>query len=75
MPQWGGWTIDLVESAEVFARYCPDHPARIEQMRVAAHTGRRPSADPAVLAMLIDDPAPWPAAGYLAVRGEKAPRP
>lgn len=44
-------------------------------MLVAAHTGRTPSADPAVLAMLIDDPAPCPAAEYLAVHGEKAPRP
>ncbi|MFE4332743.1 nucleotidyltransferase [Streptomyces sp. NPDC056831] len=75
MPQWGGWTSDLVESAEVFARYYPDHPERIEQMRVAARTGRAPSADPAVLAMLIDDLAPWLAAQYLAMHGEKAPRP
>ncbi|MFJ1544344.1 hypothetical protein [Streptomyces sp. NPDC088246] len=64
-----------MESAEVFARYYPDHPERIEQMRVAARTGRAPSADPAVLAMLIDDLAPWLAAEYLAMHGEKAPRP
>lgn len=31
--------------------------------------------DPAVLAMLIDDLAPWLAAEYLAMHGEKAPRP
>lgn len=75
MPRWGGWTSDLAESAEVFAGYYPDHPERGEQMRTAARTGRTPSADPAVLAMLIDDLAPWLAAEYLAVHGEKAPRP
>ncbi|WP_323180062.1 hypothetical protein [Streptomyces sp. NBC_01363] len=56
-------------------RYYPDHPERIEQMRLAAHIGRNPSADPAVVAVLIDDLAPWLAAEYLAVHGEKAPRP
>ncbi|WP_406013274.1 nucleotidyltransferase [Streptomyces sp. NBC_00984] len=75
MPRWHGWTSDLAESAEVFARYYPDHPERIEQMRLAAHIGRKPSADPAVVATLIDDLAPWLAAEYLAVHGEKAPRP
>ncbi|WP_371665658.1 nucleotidyltransferase domain-containing protein [Streptomyces sp. NBC_01241] len=75
MPRWGSWTSDLAESAEVFAGYYPDHPERVEQMRTAARTGRVPSADPAVLAMLIDDLAPWLAAEYLAVHGEKAPRP
>lgn len=75
MPRWGGRTSDLAESAEVFAGYYPNHPERAEQMRMAARTGRTPSADPAVLSMLIDDLAPWPAAEYLAVHGEKAPRP
>ncbi|MFC9623187.1 hypothetical protein ACFTXM_25390 [Streptomyces sp. NPDC056930] len=75
MPQWGGWTSGPVESAEVFARYCPDHPERTAQTWVAARTGRTPSADPAVLAMLIDDLAPWPAAEHLSVHGEKAARP
>ncbi|MET9661406.1 nucleotidyltransferase domain-containing protein [Streptomyces sp. NPDC006510] len=75
MPRWRGWTSDLAESAEVFARYYPDHPERIEQMRLAAYTGRTPSADPAVLTTLIEDLAPWLAAEYLAVHGEKAPRP
>ncbi|WP_407697995.1 hypothetical protein [Streptomyces apocyni] len=42
---------------------------------MAASIGRTPSADPAVLAMLIDDLAPWLAAEYTAVHGEKAPRP
>lgn len=75
MPRWQGWTSDLAESAEVFARYYPDHLERIEQMRLAAHTGRNPSADPAVLSTLIEDLAPWLAAEYVAVHGEKAPRP
>jgi uncharacterized protein len=43
-------------------------------MRVAAATARTPSADPAVLTMLIDDLGPWLAAEYTAVHGEKAPR-
>ncbi|MGW3685210.1 nucleotidyltransferase [Streptomyces sp. NPDC005125] len=72
MPRWGGWTSDIEESTETFGRY---YPERIEQMRVAAATGRAPSTDPAVLTMLIDDLAPWLAAEYIAVHGEKAPRP
>ncbi|QKV90748.1 nucleotidyltransferase [Streptomyces sp. NA02950] len=72
MPRWGGWTSDLGESAELFGRY---YPRRREQMRLAAATGRTPSADPAVLSMLIDDLGPWLAAEYTAVHGEKAPRP
>lgn len=72
MPHWGGWTSDLSESAELFGRY---YPERVEQMRVAAATGRTSSADPAVLSMLIDDLGPWLAGEYTAVHGEKAPRP
>jgi len=72
MPRWGGWTSDLSESAELFGRY---YPECVEQMRVAAATGRTSSADPAVLSMLIDDLGPWLAAEYTAVHGEKAPRP
>ncbi|MCX5401622.1 nucleotidyltransferase domain-containing protein [Streptomyces sp. NBC_00102] len=71
MPRWGGWTSDLGQSAELFGRY---YPERVEQMRVAASTGRAPSPDPAVLNMLIDDLGPWLAAEYTAVHGEKAPR-
>ncbi|HEY3480908.1 MAG TPA: nucleotidyltransferase [Streptomyces sp.] len=72
MPEWGGWTSDLATSAEIFGdRY----PARAAQMRVAAATARTPSADPAVLALLLDDLGPWLAAEYTAVHGEKAPRP
>ena len=72
MPCWGGWTSDLNRSAELFGRY---YPERAAQMRIAADTARTPSADPAVLAMLIDDLGPWLAAEYTAVHGEKAPRP
>ncbi|WP_020666079.1 hypothetical protein [Amycolatopsis nigrescens] len=71
MPRWGGWTSDLDESAELFGRY---YRARAPQMRIAAATGRTPSAAPAVLGMLIDDLAPWLAAEYTAVHGEKASR-
>jgi predicted nucleotidyltransferase len=72
MPRWGGWTSDLDRSAELFGRY---YPERASQMRVAAATARTPSADPAVLALLIDNLGPWLAAEYTAVHGEKAPRP
>ncbi|MFI6690532.1 nucleotidyltransferase domain-containing protein [Streptomyces sp. NPDC050433] len=72
MPRWGGWTSDLDESAELFGRY---YPERAAQMRTAASVGRAPSADRAVLGMLIDDLGPWLAAEYTAVHGEKAPRP
>ncbi|MCX4679302.1 nucleotidyltransferase [Streptomyces sp. NBC_01433] len=72
MPRWGGWTSDLNESAELFGRY---YPGRIDQMRIAAATGRTPSADPDVLGMLINDLGPWLAAEYTVVHGEKAPRP
>ncbi|MFC8827564.1 nucleotidyltransferase [Streptomyces sp. NPDC057137] len=72
MPGWGGWTSDLEESAELFGRY---YPERATQMRTAASTGRAPSADRAVLGMLIDDLGPWLAAEYTTVHGEKAPRP
>ncbi len=72
MPRWGGWTSDLQESAELFGMY---YPERVEQMRIAAATGLAPSADPAVLDLLIDELGPWLAAEYTAVHGEKAPRP
>ena len=77
MPRWGGWTSDLDRSAELFAQYYPerDYPERAGQMRRAAAVARTPSADPAVLAMLIDDLGPWLAAEYTAVHGQKAPRP
>ncbi|MFD8707529.1 nucleotidyltransferase domain-containing protein [Kitasatospora sp. NPDC059648] len=72
MPRWNGWTSDLTASAEAFAAHYPD---RAEQMRLAAAVARTPTTDRAVLAVLIDDLAPWLAAEYTAVHGEKAPRP
>ncbi|ARF83140.1 nucleotidyltransferase [Kitasatospora aureofaciens] len=72
MPRWNGWTSDLTASAEAFAAHYPD---RAEQMRLAAGVARTPTTDRAVLAVLIDDLAPWLAAEYTAVHGEKAPRP
>lgn len=71
MPRWGGWTSDLAQSAELFARYYPD---RAGQMRMAAATARSPSADPAVLDELIVNLGSWLASEYTAVLGEKAPR-
>ena len=72
MPQWEGWTSDLTASAEAFGRY---YPRRAGQMRLAAATGRTPSADPDVLRIFIDDLGPWLATEYTAVHGTKAPRP
>jgi uncharacterized protein len=72
MPRWGGWTSDLTESAEAFGHYYPEHAG---QMRLAAATGRTPSADPAVLHTLLDGLGPWLEAEYTAVHGVKAPRP
>lgn len=72
MPRWHGWTSDLATSAQVFSHYYPD---RAGQMRVAAATARTPTADPAVLSMLIDDLGPWLATEYAATHGEKTPRP
>ncbi len=71
MPRWNGWTSDLDESAEIFGHY---YPGRAGQMRVAAVTGRVQSADPAVLAMLIDDLGEWLAAEYARAHGVKASR-
>ncbi|CAM4489565.1 nucleotidyltransferase domain-containing protein [Nocardia ninae] len=72
MPQWGGWTSDLELSAEIFAHY---YPERGTQMRLAATTARTPTADCAVLDLLIDDLADWLAIEYLRVHGAKTPRP
>ncbi|OZM72053.1 nucleotidyltransferase [Amycolatopsis antarctica] len=71
MPRWGGWTSDLGESAELFGHY---YPERAGQMRLTAAAGRVSSADPAVLAMLLDDLGPWLATEYTAVHGERTPR-
>ncbi len=72
MPRWGGWTSDLIRSAEVFGDYYPD---RADQMHTAAAIARTPTADPAALGMLVDELGPWLAAEYLAVHGPKTPRP
>jgi predicted nucleotidyltransferase len=71
MPRFGGWTSDLDESAAVFAHY---YPARAGQMKVAAAVAREPTADRAVLGVLIGDLGPWLAAEYVAEHGRKAPR-
>src|ERR1035441_2044965 len=63
MPRWYGWTSDLATSAQVFGDY---YAGRAGQMRAAAATARTPTADPAVLRMLIDDLGPWLATEYTA---------
>ena len=55
----------------MFGRY---YPARADQMNTAAAVGRTPTADRAILSMLIDDLGPWLAAEYVSVHGRKAPR-
>lgn len=72
MPRWGGWTSDLTHSAEIFGDH---YPERAAQMHLAAATARTPTPDPATLTMLIDELAPWLAAEYTKVHGQKAPRP
>ncbi|MFH9061618.1 nucleotidyltransferase [Streptomyces coeruleorubidus] len=72
MPRWNGWTSDLREMAEAFARY---YPRRAEQMRTAAVLGREPTGDAAVLVSYVDDLGPWLAGEYARVHGVKAPRP
>lgn len=71
MPRWGGWTSDLHEMAEAFARY---YPQRGGQMRDAAVVGVDPVGEADVLASYVDDLGPWLAAEYTRVHGEKAPR-
>lgn len=69
MPRWGGWTSDLVESAEVFGQY---YPAHAERMRMAARAARHPAVYPELLDDLLTGLAPWLADEYLAVHGAKA---
>lgn len=71
MPRWQGWTSDLEESAEIFGRYYPSHAGRMLRAAAMARSG---SADPAGLAMLIEDLGPWLAGEYARVHGVKAPR-
>ncbi|MFF2805644.1 nucleotidyltransferase [Streptomyces sp. NPDC058000] len=68
MPRWGGWTSDLVESAEVFGHY---YPAHADQMHAAARAARHPAAYPELLDDLLNGLAPWLADEYLAVHGAK----
>ncbi|WP_282696852.1 nucleotidyltransferase domain-containing protein [Streptomyces sp. CC208A] len=70
MPRWGGWTSDLDRSAEVFAAYYPEWEG---PMRLAVRAGRS-QAPPGSVGVLLDGLAPWPAAEYARVHGEKAPR-
>ncbi|MGC0330499.1 hypothetical protein RKD23_003489 [Streptomyces sp. SAI-170] len=72
MPAWNGWTSDLREMAEAFARY---YPARADQLRSAAVLGYEPTSDPDVLRTYVDDLGPWLAAEYTRVHGTKTPRP
>lgn len=71
MPRWGGWTSDLTESAEVFARY---YPERAAQMRAAAAVALEPVSDPAVPRAFVEDLGPWLAQEYTARLGRKTPR-
>ncbi|MFI9151102.1 nucleotidyltransferase domain-containing protein [Streptomyces sp. NPDC053367] len=72
MPRWNGWTSDLHEMAEAFARY---HPERAEELRSAAVLGYEPTADPGLLRSYVDDLGPWLAREYTRVHGTKTPRP
>ncbi|MFE0172497.1 nucleotidyltransferase domain-containing protein [Streptomyces sp. NPDC059002] len=72
MPRWNGWTSDLGEMAEVFARYYPEWGGRIRDAVAVAY---EPVADLAVLASYTEEIGPWLAAEYAAVHGTKAARP
>ncbi|MGW0393391.1 nucleotidyltransferase domain-containing protein [Streptomyces sp. NPDC003042] len=72
MPRWGGWTSDLAQSAEIFARYYPDRAAH---MRAAAAVALDPVEDPDVVRAYIEDLGPWLADEYTARHGTKTPRP
>ncbi|MGW2481936.1 nucleotidyltransferase domain-containing protein [Streptomyces sp. NPDC001571] len=72
MPRYGGWTSDLTEQAEAFARY---YPERAEQLRKTAVQAGNPVGDRDVLTMYTEDLGPWLAAEYLTVHGAKSPRP
>lgn len=70
LPQWGRWTSDLQESAEIFSGLYPEWGGR---MRAASRSARRPN--PATLPLLLDELGPWLAEEYARVHGVKAPRP
>ncbi|MEU7578702.1 nucleotidyltransferase domain-containing protein [Streptomyces sp. NPDC041068] len=71
MPRWGGWTSDLGEMAEVFARYYPQWG---EPIRGAAAVAYEPVADRDLLTSYTEEVGPWLAAEYAAAHGVKAPR-
>ncbi|MGW2225529.1 nucleotidyltransferase domain-containing protein [Streptomyces formicae] len=71
MPRWNGWSSDLTEMAEVFARYYPEWGGRL---RDAAALAYEPVADRAVLASYTEELGPWLAAEYASVHGTKTPR-
>ncbi|MFJ4713174.1 nucleotidyltransferase domain-containing protein [Streptomyces sp. NPDC088785] len=68
MPRWNGWTSDLTEMAEVFARY---YPRWAPQVRAAAVAGHTPGGDPATLHLYTEELGPWLAAEYARVHGTK----
>ncbi|WP_306368362.1 nucleotidyltransferase domain-containing protein [Nocardiopsis sp. CC223A] len=71
MPRWGGWTSDLVRSAEVVARY---HPEWAADLRRTAAAATDPVPDRELLGMITDEPAPRVAEEYRRAHGVKAPR-
>lgn len=71
MPQWGGWTSDLGESAEIFGMY---YPERADRLRAAAVAAVDPVADPQVLRSYVEDLGPWLADEYTARHGTKTAR-
>jgi uncharacterized protein len=73
MPRWQGWTSDLGRSAEVFGSYYPDRASQMRRAALLATPRSADAADPADLAMLVDDLGPWLAAEYAAVHGVKSP--
>ncbi|MFJ6696395.1 nucleotidyltransferase [Streptomyces sp. NPDC091272] len=72
MPRWGRFTSELVQSAEVFARY---YPERGDEMRKVAYVAGNPTAGRSVLQTYTEDLGPWLADEYVAVHGPKTPRP
>ncbi|CAM5536830.1 nucleotidyltransferase domain-containing protein [Streptomyces avidinii] len=71
MPQWGGWTSDLGESAEIFGMY---YPERADRLRAAADAAIDPVSDPELLRSYVEDLGPWLADEYTARHGTKTPR-
>ncbi|MFB9364959.1 nucleotidyltransferase domain-containing protein [Kitasatospora albolonga] len=72
MPRWGGWTSDLLRSAEIAGSY---YPERAEQLRTVALAALDPVPDESARRLVTEELGPWLAAEYTAVHGTKAPRP